>query len=376
LLIMNRFHFCAWMFGAGVLAVAACRSDDDDPPGNTPRAGATGVSGTGGGSTAGSDTGGTGTGGSGTGGTGGSGTGGGEAGSSGQAGSPGIPATLKQINDPTDPMAVAKDTLVRVTGLVAVSQKFRVSRSTNNGKCLWGVFATTPGDTVQEYSSIEIVASGANAVLTTLPNGKEEQRCPTDDDKGGLIPNSIKPGDIIDVSAFVDEFKINLCGQPNQQGGTNPDPVLAQRQLENVVAITVTPGTAVPAPKVFTQGELNQLTDGLNTDEINRKWAGALVRLDGPFTAFQPNASDYFNLTNAVSRFGRIAIEGTNFAVSSLIFFRDLTGAGPEDKGPVYSFDISTQFQSFTGIHLLDFCTWTVSTRSQADVVTVPATTQ
>lgn len=377
---MNRLKVCAWLLGASMVTVAAACRDDNDPTPSTPRAGSAGVGGSGG---SGAGTAGTaGTPGAGNAGVGGSGAGAGTAGAgaagSGQGGeSQGRPATLKQVNDPTDPMFADRDTLVNVKGLVVTSQKFLVSRSKSSGSCLWGFFATTAGAATQEYGSIEVVAAGANAVSTTLPDGKVDFRCPTEEGKGSIIPNAIKPGDVVDVVAFVDEFKINLCGQTNPQTGeVNPDPALAQRQLEKAVDIQITGTAAVPAPKEFTQAEFNQLGDGLNANETNRKWAGGLVRLTGPLLASQPKPADYNAPTDAVSRFGKIAIKDTSLTVSSLVLFKDLSGAGPEDKDRVYDFDISTQFESFTGIHLLDFCTWSISTRATTDVVTVPVTAQ
>jgi hypothetical protein len=377
---MNRLKVCAWLLGASIVTVAAACRDDSDPPPNTPRAGSAGVGGSGGG--AGGTAGTAGVPGAGNAGVGGSGAGtagvpGAGSAGSGQGGEGmGRPATLKQVNDPTDPMFADRDTLVNVKGLVVTSQKFLVSRSKSSGSCLWGFFATTPGESTQEYGSIEVVANGANAVSTTLPDGKVDFRCPTEEGKGSVIPNTIKPGDVVDVVAFVDEFKINLCGQTGTGGEVNPDPAIAQRQLEKVVDIQITGTAAVPAPKEFTLAELNQLGDGLNTNETNRKWAGGLVRLTGPFLASQPKPTDYNAPTDAVSRFGKIAIKDSSLTVASLVLFRDLSGAGSEDKGRVYDFDISTQFESFTGIHLLDFCTWSISTRATTDIVTVPVTAQ
>src|SRR5687767_2827952 len=136
---MKRFHFYASLLGLGLIAAGACRSEDD-PVNPSPRAGSGG--------------------GAGTGGTGG---GGGVAGAGGGV-VDAIEAALDRINNPAHPMAIAVNTRVRVKGLVATSKKFLVSQSKSSGSCLWGFYATTPGDTTQEYGSIQVVAYGDKAV--------------------------------------------------------------------------------------------------------------------------------------------------------------------------------------------------------------------
>ncbi|HEU4406451.1 MAG TPA: hypothetical protein VFS43_14395 [Polyangiaceae bacterium] len=140
---MKRFHFYASLLGLGLVAAGACRSEDDSPLPNTPRMGSSGVSGAGGSGTMG-----------GSGGVGGGGGGVDDA----------IETTLDRVNNPAHPMAIPVNARVRVKGLVATSKKFLVSQSKSSGSCLWGFYATTPGDATQEYGSIQVVAYGDKAV--------------------------------------------------------------------------------------------------------------------------------------------------------------------------------------------------------------------
>jgi hypothetical protein len=370
---MNRFTVCAFALSASaIVAAAACRSEDDDPVPSTPRAGSTGVSGNGGNQSGSPGTGGNGT--PGTGGTAGTPGGGGSAG-----GGAAREATLTQINNPADPNPVPLNARVSVKGLVATSQKFLVSKNA----CLWGVFATTAGDTTQEYGSIEVVAKGAEAVTVEVPGSggaggaggggtKTELRCPTEGDKGGKIPNDIKPGDVFDVVGFVDEFKNNNC---------DPALALGQRQIENPDTFTITArGGNTPAPKEFTSvEEINKLGGGENEDDFTRKWSGGLVRISsGQGGGFHVDESKLSPDAKCAAAKGDIYFKEVSLPMNSNIPFFDLAEGGPFDptfkKGFEYTKD--TVFTSYTGIYSIDFCNWAISVRTaRGDDVQPPAAT-
>ena len=341
----------------------ACQSDEPEKKA-TPSVGQGGTGGTGGTSGKGG-TGGTGA----KGGTGGSGgAGGDEAGGSGTGGSgtedpcAGTDATLQQINNPAAEGAIKPNQRVKVAGIVVTSHKFLASASS----CLWAVTATMPGDDTQEYGSIQVVAKGNPALVG---DGDEKGPCPMGEGEAGPIPNDIKPGDIIDVTAFAAEFLLKSEGTCD--GVKNPQPVLGQKQLEiNTTKIpnecfVRTPGDAVPAPHPFTAAEATAFAEGKNVDDINSKWSGALITLQGPLKPKQSaKPADYPSPEAAVSKFGDLLLTETTLTINNNVVYQDITGAGPKDAAKRVCWPLTTTFDSITGLGLIDFCTYSLSLRT------------
>src|SRR5262249_37615848 len=121
-------------------------------------------------------------------------------------------------NDPSAANPVGPAIKVKVKNVVAMSQKFLVSKSSNTGSCLWGIFVSAPnlGKETQPYSGVLVVSYGNNA--TEQPAGSGMFYCsklgvePT----GGAIPDDVKVGDELNVIGKTDYFLLNSCAnQPN-----------------------------------------------------------------------------------------------------------------------------------------------------------------
>jgi hypothetical protein len=370
MLLRHRIVFFSFISASIGLGLVACRSEDatttpSNPQGQGGSAGTTSAGGSAGTTTQGGSAGTSstnGTAGTSTNGTAGSQTGGSSGSSGGATDCTGKEATVFSAND----MGTALNTKIVLKGVVATSQKFLVSQSKTSGACIWGVFVSAPGlDAVTEYSGIEVTAKGQPAVTDGSGNLGP---CPTGAD-GGPIPDDIQPGDQIDLTAYVTEFPFADFKKTNctDKGVTLN---YAQRQLEvsekiaQCLAVTKG-GGKIPAPKEFSDAtEIGQLADGQNTGDINRKWGASLIKLVGPFTPTQPNPGDYGNAMDAVSKFGDIAVTQHSLLVNNTVFYTDLSGGGPKDGSKKYAYPISTSFTSFTGIHFLDFCTWSLSIRT------------
>lgn len=348
----------AFSFGS-----AACQADEPEKKATPPSTGAGGTGGSG-----------TGKGGSGSGakgGTGGTENGGGsDSGSGGSAGSGfddpcgGVEATLEQINNPAAEGTLAAGKRAKVTGIVATSHKFLASASS----CLWAVTATTAGDDVQEYGSIQIISKGKPALVG---DNDEKGPCPAGDGEAGAIPNDIKPGDVIDITAFVSDFTQASC-----DGTKNPKPAVGQKQLDHNPekmpgCFVVTPGTAVPAPHAFTAAEATAFAEGKNADDINSKWSAALITLTGPLTPKQgEKAADYAKPTDGVSKFGDLLLNETTLTINNNVVYQDITGTGPKDASKRVCWPLTTTFDNITGLGLIDFCTFSLSLRSTTGDVT------
>jgi hypothetical protein len=243
----------------------------------------------------------------------------------------------------------------RLAGVVATSQKFLVSTAATG--CLWGVFVTAPGNEVVEYGSIQLISKGAPPV--TDGNGKAV--CPTDGAKAGLIPNDIQPGDVLSVTGVADEFLLQQCGQSG-----NPKPEVGQRQVKDLTCLQVTAkGAALVSPKIISgTAVVDTIASGKNTNDLLRKYAGALVKLEGSFSSSQTPIDDYFP-GSAVSKFGEIHVQQTSLSINNNIYYSDLSCEGPRDNSKRYEYSHPTTFTSFTGIFSLDFCSWQLSIRER-----------
>jgi hypothetical protein len=161
--------------------------------------------------------------------------------------------------------------------------------------------------------------------------------------------------------------------QPSCSTAPNTPPSLGQKQLEiNTTNIpdscfTRTPGDAVPAPHVFaTTEEMTAFAAGMNADDINAKWGAALITLQGPIKPKQSDKpGDYPAADSAVSKYGDMLLTGTSLAVNNNVLYQDVTGTGPKDTAKRTSWPLTTEFSSITGVGLIDFCTWSLSLRSQ-----------
>jgi hypothetical protein len=360
----SSFHVHALLAAsvfAGALSLNACQSEDDPKPVAPPVGSAGSSSGTGG--KGGSTNGGAGTNGGGNA-AGDSGTGGTEA----QDPCGGIEGTIAQVNNAAAEGAIKTDQRVIIKGAVATSHKFLASASS----CLWAVTITMPGAETQEYGSIQLTGKGTPPALDDQGN---KAPCLMTEADGGVIPNDIKPGDTLDFTAYASEFIQSSCGMD-----PNPKPLAGQKQLElgklPAECFKRTPGDVVPAPHVFaTAAEMTAFAAGTNEGDVNYKWGAALITLQGPLKAKQSDkAADYPSADAAVSKYGDMLLDGTSLAVNNNVLYQDVTGTGPKDSAKRVSWPLTTEFTTITGLGMVDFCSWSLSLRSQCGDVAPEAT--
>jgi hypothetical protein len=327
---------------AAVLAVPACQSSTSNNPSTGGTAGSSG-SGTGGSS--GSGTGGSGTGGTGTGGSAGTGT----AGTSGSAGSGGSPtdagctgqaATVQDV----DQGSIAAKTYVKLTGIVATSQKFLVSQSKTTGSCLWGVFVSAPVATAVAYSGLMIISYGDDA--TTTDSGTAG-KCKTGTD---AIPDDIKPGDVFNAIGQVTPYAPSACTGTAQQ---------MQVRVGQSCKINVSSHTTPPAPATLDTTTADAIAAGTDTTTLS-KWGGVLMRLSN----VDANAVDG-GTSGIVGPYGVITFQQTALEGHDTIFYDDLSGAGPKTSSKAWQYATATHFNHMDGIIYLDYCTWSLSPRNK-----------
>lgn len=346
-------HRSGWMFlGAsaltGLLAVwstlAGCRSDDTS--GSSQNAGGSGGSGTG--TTVGSTTSST------------------SASSTTASSSSGGGEKVVTIKDVTTGV-VGPKTHVKLAGVVAMSQKFFVSKGSTSGSCLWGVFVSAPGLTETGPNTGTLVLSyGTKAAI---PDGGSTAACPRlgIDPIGDNIPDDIKPGDVVDAVGDTDYFLLTQCAtQPN--GSKVNEFQVAQ------AVVTKTGMTApLPAPHVLTADEITKLVSQ-NDKAFYDQWGGVKVRLQNVTSVPQMvTDADAGMVASIVDKFGHMVLAGSNLQVGDKIYFQSST-ADPKiycHKAPVYP--PTTTFTSVDGILYLDFCTWSVQPNDKCADIAPPS---
>ncbi len=301
-----------------------------------------------------------------TGGAGGAGGGGAAGGAGGSGPTCGGPTTkLAQITDPKNPDAVGKGLPVNVDGLVVMSQKFLVSKS-SSGTCLYGVFVSEPGLTeTAPYSGIMVLAKGSPAVIPPGQNtaycGKISNRFADDPLPGDVIPDDIKPGDVVNVSGTADSFLLNACAA-EMNGSKVPQKQISFACKFEKTGMTVTP----PAPHVFTLPEdIAKL--GSPTDlAFHEQWGGVKVRIGAESTVVPQADPGGGSGMVVVGKFGIIKLANgvpndpmkPNVNVGNKLYYRGY------DKqtcysGPMYS-SVDIKFTAIDGFNYLNYCTWDV----------------
>jgi hypothetical protein len=220
---------------------------------------------------------------------------------------------------------------VKLTGVVATSRKFGVSLSGNvGGGCLWGVFVADKNDTFKPYSGQLVTSYGDKAIAgeggrPTCPRGTD------------LIPNDIRPGDVIDLTAKVGEYAPTTCADLSPSKGP---------QLVDTCAFTKTGTTTPVGPETVPAEQL------LNKSPDLRKWLNGLVRVADVTadTATQPNEPE------AGRTFGDFQLSGSGLKITNKLWGGFATVA----KGQVFS--------EIAGISNLDFCTYSLSPVNCADM--------
>lgn len=258
-------------------------------------------------------------------------------GTGGQVNCAGPEQTISDITTGT----VGPGIKVQLTGVIAMSQKFLVSKSSSSGSCLWGVFVSAPGlAETAANSGILILSYGTNAVT----NDAGQAFCPKlgQEPAGDKIPDDVAPGDELTVVGETDYFLLSQCAsEPN--GST-----VAQRQLSKVCSVERTAtGKAVPLPHKLTAADIAKLGDP-NDTAFHDQWGGVKVQID--------NITPVLQGGEVVGMYGIIQTnEGVE--IHDKLYYRPYSNNKCHD-GPV--FDPSVTWNSVTGFSYLDFCTWAI----------------
>ncbi len=300
----------------GTSTLFACRSGTDDETTGT----TTSSSSNGGGSSSSNMGGGT------------TGTGGGTV-----EGCEGPAATIQDITTGT----VGIGAKVSVTGVVAMSQKFLVSKSSTTNNCLWGVFVSAPGITeTAENTGLLILSYGTKA---SIPEGQTKAFCPKlgQEPVGDKIPDGTLPGDVLDVVGSVSRF-------PDPPMCTAPDPLnqVGMLQLSGVCSATKTGTATPPTPHLMTGADVTSLSS--TTDKaFHDKWGAVKIRVEN--ATVEPQAG------MVVGDFGIIKLTN-GVSVGDKVYYRGYSNNICHD-GPVFT-DPAMTFNSIQGFHYLNYCTW------------------
>jgi len=259
---------------------------------------------------------------------------------------PKCPAVLKEgkLAELQDPASSKKATLgdgIKLTGVIATTQKFRTSGTPKKegDSCLYGVFVADANATFQPYSGILVLSYGDNAVAAgtgfTCPSGTD------------LIPNDIKPGDAVDLSATYTEFgpTSTTCGKATPPlPPPSPDKM---RQAMQLCAFTKKGAGTLPVPADVTPAAI------ANGGADVGKWMGGYVRIKD------------VEASSDIS-FGQFKIKGSELYVNDTIYYRGAATAPKTKTGD--------KFTSITGVSYLDFCTWTLAPSDVCGHTPIPAT--
>ncbi len=269
-----------------------------------------------------------------------SGTGGAGASTSGGGGDPtcgasAVAATVQKITKGE----IGPEVDVKLDGVVVMSQKFLVSKS-STGSCLWGVFISAPDlPTTAEYTGLLALSYGTPAAV---PEGGDKAYCPKlgEDPAGDRIPDDVQPGDVLNMIGETSNFLLSNCAsEPN---GSQ----VAQRQLAKVCSAEKVGTAPVPTAVAIPASDIEDLGSPVKTD-FHDKWGGVKVRVDN--VNAQP-----VDGPSVVGDYGVIALD-EGVEVGDKIYYRgyqkDPCHTGPQFDGPI-------TFVAIEGFHYLSYCTW------------------
>jgi hypothetical protein len=286
-------------------------------------------------------------------------------GSTSSGGPMSTPATVKDVTTGVVGAAVK----VKLTGVVAMSQKFLVSKGSTSGSCLWGIFVSDPGlkETAPNTGTM-VLSYGTNAVI---PDGGTTAFCPRlgIDPIGDKIPDDTKPGDVLDVSGETSYFLLSQCAK-EMNGST-----VAQYQIAKATSVTKTGTAPVPAAHLLTAAELAKLASPTDKD-FHNQWGGVKVKIaDVSFTPQMVKDPKTGNMVpSVVDGYGDITTT-TGLKVGDNIYYRGYS----KDKnfcynGPNYTAPFPDKFTAIEGFSYLDYCTWSLQPNDKcADLAPVSA---
>lgn len=328
------------------LTIGACQDDGDGSGGGTPTATQTGTTGTGTASPTGTNTGvggGTSTG---------TGSGGGST-----CGYNAVDATVQEVTAGT----VGTGVSVRLTGVVAMSRKFLVTKS-SSGNCLWGVFVSAPGLTTTAPNTGVLAAS--YGFPAEVAEGGTEDYCPVielGEPGGDAFPDDVGPGDVLDIVGETDYFLLtNYCTNAG-------DSQVPARQVAQVCSVNRTStGGPTPAAALLTGADVAALGSPTDT-AFHDQWGGVKVRIEG--VSAEPSGNSIDDCTGGdvtvVGDYGVITLnEGDGLGVGNDIYYQGLLRSLDYTcrSGPLLCTPPATtyDFTSIEGFNYLAFCTWTL----------------
>jgi hypothetical protein len=289
--------------------------------------------------------------------------------STGTGGVVGTPTTITDVT--TNKIGPGID--VKLTGVVAMSQKFLVSKG-GSGSCLWGVFVSEPGLTeTKANSGIIALSYGTNASIT---GDSGTAFCPRlgIDPVGDAFPDNTKPGDVLDIAGQTAYFLLPQCA--TSPGGTT----VSQFQIAKVKVGGVTKtGTApVPAAHKLTAEELPLV--GSATDKaFHDKWGNVKVEIDNVVSEAQTDGMGMMGITD---QFGHLLVHDAaklmptaadKVQVGDKIFYRGYS------KKVNFCYDAAsyplavTPFTAMDGFNYLDFCTWNLQPNDKCADLSPPS---
>jgi hypothetical protein len=279
--------------------------------------------------------------------------------------------TIQAINNPSDPNHVGPAVEVTVQGAVVMSNKFLVSHSKTTGSCLWGVFLSAPTiSTTAPYTGVLALAYGTNASVT---DGGTTAYCPVYQagmTAGDVFPDTIAPGDVVDVTGTTDSYITSSCTAADAAAGSSMVPSV---QLNKVSAVSVhTEKANLPTPYKLTPSDMASLAAGLDSSWLDQ-WGGVRVELD--------------NVT-VESQGGSLTDEYGHMLINSELFDGGANGIQVGDSvyyvgyikatdvcaaGPVFPTAPPIAFNSITGFVYLDFCNWGIQPSNKCHDLVPPS---
>mgnify|MGYP001466706428 FL=1 len=240
--------------------------------------------------------------------------------------------------------AVGPGVKVSVNGVVAMSQKWLVSKS-STGSCLWGVFVSAPGlTTTGPNTGLLALSYGTPA---KVPEGGNTAFCPVlgVEPAGDKIPDNVKPGDVLDLVGVTAVFP-----NPPNCSAPNPDNQVGMLQLGQVCKAELKGTAAVPTPAVLSGADAAKLAS--TTDKaFHDQWGAVKVRLE--------NVAHDSTQAAVVGDFGVIKL-ANGVEVGNKVSYRGYLASSNICHA---SLDYDTQapgmtFTRIDGFHYLNFCSW------------------
>jgi hypothetical protein len=270
--------------------------------------------------------------------------------SSGTGGATGsVVVTIPQITDSTAPGHVGLSTQVQLNGAIALSNKFFVSKSSETGSCLWGVFLSVPGIAeTAAYSGLLALSYGTPATASS----SGEAFCPTiqaNQPAGDAFPDDVAPGDVLTVVGKTDAYIPEACSAADAGPGASD---VKGIQLTNVTSVTRTAtGAATPTPHVLDSTDLATLAAGTDTTWLDQ-WGSVRVELQN--VSVVPYGGDGGTLED---NYGHMYLTDGVQIGDKLYYVGYVKDSDACYAGPVYPTNSPT-FTSITGFVYLDFCNW------------------